>query len=114
MVTNKEDEGTVLMEGGLPRSASSKFYSSPIKTNLIRFLTLEDSFLLENRATLRAMAEFGAILLYFYICDRTSLIGQSQKVPPSNFFDEFPFRLLNFKKNTCAIYSSLEPKFFLV
>ncbi|KAL9307719.1 putative N-acetylneuraminate 7-O(or 9-O)-acetyltransferase [Arabidopsis thaliana] len=79
MVTNKEDEGTVLMEGGLPRSASSKFYSSPIKTNLIRFLTLEDSFLLENRATLRAMAEFGAILLYFYICDRTSLLGQSQK-----------------------------------
>ncbi|KAL9858078.1 putative N-acetylneuraminate 7-O(or 9-O)-acetyltransferase [Arabidopsis thaliana] len=74
MVTNKEDEGTVLMEGGLPRSASSKFYSSPIKTNLIRFLTLEDSFLLENRATLRAINSF-----IFYICDRTSLIGQSQK-----------------------------------
>ncbi|XP_020868697.1 protein REDUCED WALL ACETYLATION 4 isoform X1 [Arabidopsis lyrata subsp. lyrata] len=79
MVTNKEDEGTVLMEGGLPRSVSSKFYSSSIKTNLLRFLTLEDSFLLENRATLRAMAEFGAILLYFYICDRTSLLGQSKK-----------------------------------
>jgi hypothetical protein len=78
-VKNKEDEGVVLLEGGLPRSVSTKFYNSPIKTNLIRFLTLEDSFLIENRATLRAMAEFGAILFYFYISDRTSLLGESKK-----------------------------------
>ncbi|KAF4357389.1 hypothetical protein G4B88_009708 [Cannabis sativa] len=75
----KEDDRAVLLEGGLARSASSKFYSSSIKANLIRFLTLEDSFLLENRATLRAMSEFGAILLYFYISDRTSLLGESTK-----------------------------------
>jgi hypothetical protein len=35
-VKNKEDEGVVLLEGGLPRSVSTKFYNSPIKTNLIR------------------------------------------------------------------------------
>ncbi|XP_062096822.1 protein REDUCED WALL ACETYLATION 3 [Humulus lupulus] len=75
----KEDDRAVLLEGGLARSASSKFYSSSIKANLIRFLTLEDSFLLENRATLRAMSEFGAILFYFYICDRTSILGESTK-----------------------------------
>ncbi|KAF5755134.1 putative N-acetylneuraminate 7-O(or 9-O)-acetyltransferase [Helianthus annuus] len=40
---------------------------------------MEDSFLLENRATLRAMSEFGGILFYFYICDRTSLIVESTK-----------------------------------
>ncbi|XP_065619578.1 protein REDUCED WALL ACETYLATION 1 [Quercus suber] len=47
--------------------------------NLIRFLTMDDSFLLENRATLRAMSELGAILVYFYICDRTKLLGESTK-----------------------------------
>ncbi|CAN7061804.1 unnamed protein product [Brassica rapa subsp. trilocularis] len=44
-----------------------------------RFLTLDDSFLIDNRATLRAMAEFGGILFYFYICDRTSVLGESKK-----------------------------------
>ncbi|XVF87207.1 hypothetical protein PTKIN_Ptkin18bG0100400 [Pterospermum kingtungense] len=77
--TVKEDDRAVLLEGGLTRSASAKFLSSSIKTNLIRFLTMEDSFLLENRAILRAMAEFGAILVYFYICDRTNLLGESTK-----------------------------------
>ncbi|MFS8022152.1 putative N-acetylneuraminate 7-O(or 9-O)-acetyltransferase [Helianthus anomalus] len=40
---------------------------------------MEDSFLLENRTTLRAMSEFGRILFYFYICDRTGLIVESTK-----------------------------------
>ncbi|XP_017979427.1 PREDICTED: protein REDUCED WALL ACETYLATION 3 isoform X1 [Theobroma cacao] len=77
--TIKEDDRAVLLEGGLTRSASAKFHSASIKTNLMRFLTMEDSFLLENRATLRAMAEIGAILVYFYICDRTNLLGESTK-----------------------------------
>ncbi|KAJ6965815.1 hypothetical protein NC652_003635 [Populus alba x Populus x berolinensis] len=77
--TIKEDDRAVLLEGGLPRSASAKFHSSAIKMNLIRFMTLDDSFLLENRATLRAMSEFGAVLLYFYICDRTNILGESTK-----------------------------------
>lgn len=37
-VTIKEDDRAVLLEGGLPRSASSKFHSSAIKLNLIRLL----------------------------------------------------------------------------
>lgn len=77
--TIKEDDRAVLLEGGLPRSASAKFHSISIKMNLIRFLTMDDSFLLENRATLRAMSELGAILVYFYICDRTKLLGESTK-----------------------------------
>ncbi|XP_012445470.1 protein REDUCED WALL ACETYLATION 3 isoform X2 [Gossypium raimondii] len=77
--TIKEDDRAVLLEGGLTRSASTKLHASSIKTNLIRFLTMEDSFLLEHRTTLRAMAEFGAILVYFYICDRTDLLGESTK-----------------------------------
>ncbi|XP_011085272.1 protein REDUCED WALL ACETYLATION 3 isoform X2 [Sesamum indicum] len=77
--TTKDDERTVLMEGGLSKSTSSKFSSPSIKTNLIRFLTMEDSFLLENRLLLRAMAEFGGILFYFYICDRTNFFADSTK-----------------------------------
>nr|GMD05344.1 protein REDUCED WALL ACETYLATION 4-like isoform X1 [Ipomoea batatas] len=40
---------------------------------------MEDSFLLENRTTLRAMSEFGGILFYFYLCDRTNLFADSAK-----------------------------------
>ncbi|KAI7755164.1 hypothetical protein M8C21_026034 [Ambrosia artemisiifolia] len=81
--TKEEDDRAVLLEGGLTKSASVKQPAASIKANLIRFVTMEDSFLLENRATLRAMSEFGGILFYFYICDRTSLIVESTKVSPT-------------------------------
>ncbi|CAH2046213.1 unnamed protein product [Thlaspi arvense] len=79
-VAEKDDDKAELLEGGLSRSASVRFHNSSIRTNIIRFLSMEDSFLLEHRATLRAMSEFGAILIYFYICDRTELLGDSTKV----------------------------------
>ena len=44
-------------------------------------------------------AEFGGILFYFYICDRTSVLGESKKVPPLSFFDEFPFLSFNRSSN---------------
>ncbi|KAL3616935.1 Protein REDUCED WALL ACETYLATION 3 [Castilleja foliolosa] len=74
-----EDDRAALMEGGLTKSSSTKSFSPSIKTNLIRFLMMEDSFLLENRQLLRAMAEFGLILFYFYLCDRTSVFADSTK-----------------------------------
>ncbi|KAL2456675.1 O-acetyltransferase family protein [Abeliophyllum distichum] len=77
--TIKEDDRAVLLEGGLAKSASAKLATPSIKTNLIRFLRMEDSFLLENRALLRAMSELGLILFYFYICDRTSFFADSTK-----------------------------------
>ncbi|XP_075481817.1 protein REDUCED WALL ACETYLATION 1 [Primulina tabacum] len=75
----KDDDRAVLLEGGLTKSASTKLSSSSIKSNLIRFLTMDSSFLVENRLLLRAMAEFGAIFFYFYICDRTSIFADSTK-----------------------------------
>ncbi|KAL4563714.1 hypothetical protein LXL04_027759 [Taraxacum kok-saghyz] len=77
--TKEEDDRAALLEGGLTKSSSLKQPVTVIKANLIRFMTMEDCFLLENRATLRAMSEFGGILFYFYICDRTSLIPESTK-----------------------------------
>ncbi|MED6192873.1 Protein REDUCED WALL ACETYLATION 3 [Stylosanthes scabra] len=75
----KEDDRAILLEAGLTRSSSAKFHGSSVKSNLIRFLTMDDSFLIENRVTLRALAEFGLILFYFYICDRTNILGDSTK-----------------------------------
>ncbi|XP_044462783.1 protein REDUCED WALL ACETYLATION 3-like [Mangifera indica] len=77
--TIKEDDHAVFLEGGLTRSASARLHSSSVKANMIRFLTMDDTFLLENRATLRAVAEFGGILFYFYLCDRANVIGDSTK-----------------------------------
>ncbi|KAL6567316.1 Protein REDUCED WALL ACETYLATION 3 [Orobanche gracilis] len=77
--TIKEDDRAVLMEGGLTKSSSTKFPSPSIRTNLIRFLMMDDSFLIENRQLLRTMAEFGGILFYFYLCDRTGVFGHSTK-----------------------------------
>ncbi|KAL1196075.1 Protein REDUCED WALL ACETYLATION 1 [Cardamine amara subsp. amara] len=78
-VAEKDDDKADLLEGGLTRLTSIRSHNSSIRTNIIRFLCMEDSFLLEHRATLRAMSEFGAILIYFYICDRTEFLGDSTK-----------------------------------
>ncbi|XP_073307720.1 protein REDUCED WALL ACETYLATION 3-like isoform X1 [Primulina huaijiensis] len=75
----KEDDRAVLLEGGVLQSAPSGLRNSSVVSNVIRFLTLDESFLLENRSTLRAMSEFGALLIHFFICDRTNLFGESKK-----------------------------------
>ncbi|KAM0944384.1 putative cas1p 10 TM acyl transferase domain-containing protein [Dioscorea sansibarensis] len=75
----KEDDRAVLLEGGLTKSTSAKFQNASVRANLIRFITMDETFLLENRALLKAMSEFGAILAYFYLCDRTNLFPESKK-----------------------------------
>lgn len=75
----KEDDRAVLLEGGGLHSASPRVRNSSVTSHVIRFLTLDESFLLENRLTLRAISEFGALLIYYYICDRTNLLGESKK-----------------------------------
>ncbi|KAL2464237.1 O-acetyltransferase family protein [Forsythia ovata] len=77
--TVKEDDRAVLLEGGALQSASPRVRNSSVTSHIVRFLTLDESFLLENRLTLRAISEFGALLIYFYICDRTNLLGESKK-----------------------------------
>ncbi|KAH6808584.1 O-acetyltransferase family protein [Perilla frutescens var. frutescens] len=75
----KEDDRAVLLEGGGLQIASPRVRNSSVTSHVIRFLTLDESFLLENRLTLRAISEFGALLIYYYICDRTDLLGESKK-----------------------------------
>lgn len=77
--TVKEDDRAVLLEGGGLQSVSPKARSSSVTSHIFRFLLMEESFLIEYRLTLRAMCEFGALLAYFYLCDRTNLFGDSKK-----------------------------------
>lgn len=77
--TVKEDDKAVLLEGGGLQSASPRIRSLSVSSQLIRFFLMDEPFLIENRLTLRAMSEFGMLLLYYYICDRTNLFGDSKK-----------------------------------
>lgn len=58
-------------KGGSSSWSSSAFY---------RCLVLEEEGLLACRDSLRAAVEFGTIILWFYVADRTSLIEPGAKV----------------------------------
>lgn len=77
--TVKEDDRAVLLEGGGLQSASPKARSPSVTSPIFRFLLMDESFLIENRLTLRAISEFGLLLAYYYICDRTNFFGESKK-----------------------------------
>ncbi|KAK6930310.1 Cas1p 10 TM acyl transferase domain, partial [Dillenia turbinata] len=69
--TVKDDDRAVLLEGGSLQSSSPRARTSTVQSQIVRFLLMEESFLIENRFTLRAMSEFGLFLASFYLCDRT-------------------------------------------
>ncbi|KAF7145324.1 hypothetical protein RHSIM_Rhsim04G0241900 [Rhododendron simsii] len=75
----KEDERAILLEGAGLQSSSPKARSSSITSHIVKFFLMDESFLLENRLTLRAISEFGSLLIYFYLCDRTNLFAESKK-----------------------------------
>nr|KYP52606.1 CAS1 domain-containing protein 1 [Cajanus cajan] len=75
----KDEDRAVLLEGGALQSGSPKARSLSTSPSIIRFLLMDEYFLVENRLTLRAMSEFGLILAYFYLCDRTDFFASSKK-----------------------------------
>ncbi|KAJ6350737.1 hypothetical protein OIU78_006801 [Salix suchowensis] len=76
----KEDDRAVLLEGGGGlQSPSPKARSSTSTFPIFRFFIMEEQFLIDNRLTLRAISEFGFFMAYFYICDRTDILGSSKK-----------------------------------
>ncbi|XP_017219960.1 protein REDUCED WALL ACETYLATION 2 isoform X2 [Daucus carota subsp. sativus] len=77
--TITEDDRAVLLEGGGLQPVSPRARSSSCTSHIIRLFLMEESFLLENRLTLRAISEFGGLLIYYYLCDRTNLFGESKK-----------------------------------
>ncbi|XVF62410.1 hypothetical protein PTKIN_Ptkin09bG0005500 [Pterospermum kingtungense] len=78
--TVKEDDRAVLLEGGSLQSASPKARSPTSSLSpIFKFLMMDETFLIENRLTLRAISEFGVLLAYYYICDRTDVFASSKK-----------------------------------
>ncbi|KAJ6718503.1 PROTEIN REDUCED WALL ACETYLATION 2 [Salix purpurea] len=76
----EDDDRAVLLEGGGGlQSASPKARTSTSSFPIFRFLMMEEQFLIDNRLTLRAILEFGFFMAYFYICDRTDMLGSSKK-----------------------------------
>ncbi|KAF8085142.1 hypothetical protein N665_0678s0002 [Sinapis alba] len=76
----KEDDKALLIEdGGGLQLASPKAKLSSAHSPLIRFVLLDESFLVDNRLTLRAIIEFTVLMGYFYICDRTDVFSSSKK-----------------------------------
>ncbi|KAF3632214.1 hypothetical protein BC332_22564 [Capsicum chinense] len=75
----KEDDRAVLFEGGDLQSKSPRIRSSSMTSQITSFFLMDETFLHENRLTLRAISEFGVLLTYFYLSDRTNLFGESKK-----------------------------------
>ncbi|XP_062215796.1 protein REDUCED WALL ACETYLATION 1-like isoform X2 [Phragmites australis] len=74
----KGEDQTMLLEQGGQAAPAKPVYAS-FTSQLLRLFFMDQTLLLENRLTLRAISEFGGYLLYFYICDRTDLLGESAK-----------------------------------
>ncbi|CAN6306846.1 unnamed protein product [Urochloa humidicola] len=74
----KGEDQTLLLEEGGQAVAAKPAYTS-FTSQMLRLFFMDQVLLLENRLTLRTISEFGGYLLYFYICDRTDLLGESAK-----------------------------------
>ncbi|ONK78755.1 uncharacterized protein A4U43_C02F22080 [Asparagus officinalis] len=88
----REDANTHLLEDGL-LSPSSKTRTAETPA-IFRFLVLDKDFLVEHRLTLRAMSEFGAFMVLYYLCDRTDLFGESKRVYNRDIFFFLYFLLI--------------------
>ncbi|XP_062211044.1 protein REDUCED WALL ACETYLATION 1-like isoform X2 [Phragmites australis] len=81
----KGEDQTMLLEEGVQAVAVKPVYAS-FTSQMFRLFLMDQTLLLENRLTLRAISEFGGYLLYFYICDRTNLLGESAKIYSRDLF----------------------------
>ncbi|KAF8072744.1 RWA3 [Scenedesmus sp. PABB004] len=83
-----------------PSAVLAGFWSTP----LFRCLRLEQSAVLGSKDTLLHIVEFGSILVWFYMCDRTNIFWQSEKWYSRDLF-WFLFACLT----AVAVGSSLQP-----
>ncbi|XP_066351629.1 protein REDUCED WALL ACETYLATION 4-like isoform X2 [Miscanthus floridulus] len=77
-ISVKAEDQTMLLEEGGQSVVAKPAYTS-LTSQMLRLIFMDQMLLLENRLTLKAISEFGGYLLYFYICDRTNLLGESAK-----------------------------------
>ncbi|CAI0467538.1 unnamed protein product [Linum tenue] len=82
----KDDDKAVLLEGGGLQSVSPRARNLHSSSPIFRFLFMDEQYLLDNRLNLRAISEFGFLLVYFYLCDRTDVFGSSTKTYNRDLF----------------------------
>ncbi|KAL5213738.1 hypothetical protein ABZP36_002890 [Zizania latifolia] len=78
--SNNGEDQRMLLEEGIQAPVAKPVYASFTSQMLRLLFFMDQALILENRLTLRAISEFGGHLLYFYVCDRTNLLGESGKV----------------------------------
>ena len=60
--------------------ASVGFISDVVNSSAVRCMVFDLNAIYAQRATLKFMAEFGTLMLWYYLCDRTSIFPESGKV----------------------------------
>eukprot|EP00882_Tetradesmus_deserticola_P030162 GHRQ01033843.1.p1 GENE.GHRQ01033843.1~~GHRQ01033843.1.p1 ORF type:complete len:160 (+),score=30.77 GHRQ01033843.1:947-1426(+) len=81
--THEPIETTALINGDKSSSNASKmtgvlqdFWSTP----LVRCMLMDQQAVMDSSGMLLHMVEFGTILVWFFMCDRTNMFWQSEKV----------------------------------
>eukprot|EP00878_Enallax_costatus_P002338 GHUV01002514.1.p1 GENE.GHUV01002514.1~~GHUV01002514.1.p1 ORF type:complete len:554 (+),score=112.56 GHUV01002514.1:827-2488(+) len=87
-----------------PHSKQTGMLQEFWSTAFMRCVRLDRSAVLENRDTLLHIVEFGSILVWFYMCDRTNVFWQSEK-----FYNRDLFLFLFVCLTCVALGSSLQP-----
>ncbi|CAI0451946.1 unnamed protein product, partial [Linum tenue] len=81
----KEDERAVLLEGGKQSNFESNVSDASLFFNVHVLCSLVPPILNSNQKNF-CRSEFGALLVYFYICDRTNLLADSTKTYNRDLF----------------------------
>lgn len=102
-------EAAGLLNGGEASSSGKGHASKGVlsdfwATSLVRCMLLDPAAIKEARDTLLHIVEFGTILVWFYLCDRTDLFWQSEK-----FYSRDLFMFLFLCLTLVAIGCSLQP-----
>lgn len=80
------DEIESIQRNGSSDSVCKQVLGTVASTGFVRCLQLNKSALIENNETLRQMVEFGSWIVWYYLCDRTSLFGDSTKIYNRDLF----------------------------
>lgn len=76
VVVNDKDHS---MDGGDGGAPPLGWWQYMMHSGALQCLQLNTDALVQSKDTLQAMVEFGSILLWFFICDRTNFFRQSDK-----------------------------------
>eukprot|EP00270_Netrium_digitus_P010108 TRINITY_DN310_c0_g1_i1.p1 TRINITY_DN310_c0_g1~~TRINITY_DN310_c0_g1_i1.p1 ORF type:complete len:574 (-),score=144.45 TRINITY_DN310_c0_g1_i1:324-2045(-) len=78
LVEGGEGKGGVTI-GGSGKASTAMPALTAVRLQLLRLMSFHEATLLESRLTLRAIVEFGGLMVYYFVCDRTNIFKESEK-----------------------------------